>query len=219
MIQCRPSSRWVAWMPLRCRPTWAAPKGSSRFSPLSVSISGSSIFWSTVLPFFQKRTLLEVTLEEWQQTLAGQPHRPFPLHASSRSPDATKFTAGGAQSSTSVTKGSTGPGRHMLIMGLAKQPCGRSPRSVPPAWGRIFAVNAVIPGPVMKPAGARYERQKLGRNRPGVAPPAHWHRRRRGPRRRLPRARRVHHRHSDSCRRRQSSELNPLTAFVTLLFG
>lgn len=114
------------------------------FGRLNILVNSASIF--------QKRTLLEVTLDEWQQTLAVNLTGPFLCTQAAAALMRDNVPAGGAIVNI-CDRGVDGPWPDYAHHGISKAALWSLTQVSAASLGPDIRVNAVIPGPVMKPAG------------------------------------------------------------------
>ncbi|MAS37769.1 MAG: hypothetical protein CL610_27480 [Anaerolineaceae bacterium] len=101
---------------------------------------------------FQKRELLDVTYEEWQQTLAVNLTGPFLLTQASAELMRQNSPAGGCIVNI-CDRGVDGPWKEYAHHGVSKAALWALTEVSAVSLGPDIRVNAVVPGPVMKPAG------------------------------------------------------------------
>jgi NAD(P)-dependent dehydrogenase (short-subunit alcohol dehydrogenase family) len=101
---------------------------------------------------FQKRRLLEVTLEEWQQTLAINLTGPFLCTQAAAALMQQNNPPGGVIVNI-CDRGVDGPWPEYAHHGVSKAALWSLTQVSAVSLGPDIRVNAVVPGPVMKPAG------------------------------------------------------------------
>jgi NAD(P)-dependent dehydrogenase (short-subunit alcohol dehydrogenase family) len=114
------------------------------FGRLSILVNSASNF--------QKRSLLEVTLEEWEQTMAINLTGPFLCTQAAASLMRENTPAGGAIVNI-CDRGADGPWPEYAHHGISKAALWALTQVSALSLGPEIRVNAIIPGPVMKPAG------------------------------------------------------------------
>ncbi len=101
---------------------------------------------------FQKRSLLEVTLEDWQQTLDVNLTGPF-LCTQAAAALMRENTPLGGVIINICDKGVDGPWPEYAHHGISKAALWALTEVSALSLGPDIRVNAIVPGPVMKPAG------------------------------------------------------------------
>lgn len=114
------------------------------FGRLHVLVNSASIF--------QKRTLLEVSLEEWQQTLDVNLTGPF-LCTQAAAALMRENTIPGGVIINICDRGVDGPWPEYAHHGVSKAALWALTQVSALSLGPDIRVNAIVPGPVMKPAG------------------------------------------------------------------
>ena len=114
------------------------------FGRLDILVNSASIF--------QKRELLEVTLEEWNQTIAVNLTGPFLCTQAAAALMNQNDPAGGAIVNI-CDRGVDGPWLEYAHHGVSKAALWSLTQVSALSLGPHIRVNAVLPGPVMKPAG------------------------------------------------------------------
>ena len=130
------------------------------FGQLNILVNSASVF--------QKRTLLEVTLEEWEQTLAVNLTGPFLCTQAAATLMQGNSPPGGAIVNI-CDEGVDRPWPEYAHHGVSKAALWSLTQVSAVSLGPDIRVNAVIPGPVLKPAGRTMsdERwQEIGRQLP-----------------------------------------------------
>ena len=113
------------------------------FGRLHILVNSASIF--------QKRQLLEVTLEEWNQTLAVNLTGPFLCTQAAAALMNQNGSSGGVIVNI-CDRGVDGPWIDYAHHGISKAALWSLTQVSAASLGPAIRVNAVIPGPVMKPA-------------------------------------------------------------------
>jgi NAD(P)-dependent dehydrogenase (short-subunit alcohol dehydrogenase family) len=114
------------------------------FGRLHILVNSASVF--------QKRQLLEVTLEEWNQTMAVNLTGPFLCTQAAAALMNQNAPAGGAIINI-CDRGVDGPWLDYAHHGISKAALWSLTQVSAASLGPTIRVNAVLPGPVMKPAG------------------------------------------------------------------
>lgn len=114
------------------------------FGRLDILVNSASIF--------QQRALLDVTLEEWQQTMDVNVTGPFLCTQAAVALMRANEPTGGAIVNI-CDKGSISPWPAYAHHGISKASLWMLTQVSAASLGPDIRVNAVIPGPVMKPAG------------------------------------------------------------------
>jgi NAD(P)-dependent dehydrogenase (short-subunit alcohol dehydrogenase family) len=114
------------------------------FGRLHILVNSASVF--------QKRHLLEVTLEEWNQTMAVNLTGPFLCTQAAAALMNQNNPAGGAIVNI-CDRGVDGPWLEYAHHGISKAALWSLTQVSAASLGPGIRVNAVLPGPVMKPAG------------------------------------------------------------------
>lgn len=108
---------------------------------------------------FQKRNLLEVTLEEWEQTMAVNLTAPF-LCTQAAAAMMRENTPNGGVIINICDRGADKPWPEYAHHGISKAGLLALSEVSAISLGPDIRVNAVIPGPVMKPAGRNMSDQE-----------------------------------------------------------
>lgn len=114
------------------------------FGRLNILVNSASVF--------QKRGLLDVTYEEWQQTLAVNLTGPFLCTQAAAELLRRNSPPGGAIVNI-CDRGVDGPWLEYAHHGVSKSALWALTQVSAISLGPDIRVNAVVPGPVMKPAG------------------------------------------------------------------
>lgn len=115
-----------------------------KFGRLDILVNSASIF--------QKRNLLEVTLEEWEATMNINLRAPFLLTQAAARMMQTNTPPGGVIINI-CDKGTDGPWPEYPHHGVSKAALWALTQVSAVSLGPHIRVNAILPGPVMKPAG------------------------------------------------------------------
>ncbi len=114
------------------------------FGRLDILVNSASLF--------QKRRLLDVSLEEWEQTLAVNLTAPFLCTQAAAAVMRRSDPPGGVIINI-CDKGADGPWPEYAHHGVSKAALLALTQVSAASLGPDIRVNAVIPGPVMKPSG------------------------------------------------------------------
>lgn len=112
------------------------------FNQLNILVNSASIF--------QQRELLDVTLDEWEQTMAINLTAPF-LCTQAAAELMHKNTPPGGAIVNILDRGAIMPWKQYAHHGVSKAGLGMLTHTSAVALAPEIRVNAVIPGPVMKP--------------------------------------------------------------------
>lgn len=116
----------------------------ARFGRLNILVNSASIF--------QKRRLMEVTVEEWEQTMHVNVRAPF-LLTQAAVPLMRANTPSGGVIINICDRGADLPWPDYAHHGVSKAALLALSQVSAVSLGPEIRVNAIIPGPVMKPAG------------------------------------------------------------------
>ncbi len=115
-----------------------------RFDGLDIVVNSAAIF--------QKRAFLEVSLDDWERTMAVNLRAPFLITQAAARLMLAKSEPGGAIVNI-CDAGVDGPWREYPHHGLSKSALWMLTRTSALALGPAIRVNAVVSGPIMKTAG------------------------------------------------------------------
>lgn len=115
-----------------------------RFGRLDIVVNNASVF--------QKRSLLEVTAEEWDLTMAVNLRAPFLITQRAARLMAQNPVPGGVIVNISDA-GADGPWKEYAHHGISKSALWTLTQVSAKTLGPTIRVNAIVPGPVMKSAG------------------------------------------------------------------
>lgn len=131
-----------------------------KFGRLDILVNSASVF--------QKRNLMDVTLEDWQTTMNINLRAPFLLTQAAARMMQTNTPIGGSIINI-CDRGTDGPWPEYAHHGISKAGLWALTQVSAVSLGPHIRVNAIVPGPVMKPAGKSMsddEWSKLGDQNP-----------------------------------------------------
>ncbi len=117
---------------------------------------------------FQQRDFLDITLDDWQQTLAINLTAPF-LCTQAAVPIMRQNDPSGGVVINIVDKGVEQPWRRFPHHGISKAALWSLTQVCAATLGPDIRANAVLPGPVLKPTGSKMSDEdfaKMGKNSP-----------------------------------------------------
>ena len=116
-----------------------------RYGRLDIVVNSASVF--------QRRDLLDVSLEDWDSDYGGKFARALFDHAAGGASDGDETRFQAASSSISAIKAPMGPWKARPHHGISKAALWMLTQVSALSLGPAIRVNAIVPGPVMKPAG------------------------------------------------------------------
>ena len=115
-----------------------------RYGRLDIVVNNASVF--------QRRDLLELSLEDWDQTMAVNLRAPFLITQRAARLMAQNSISGGIIINI-CDQGADGPWKARPHHGISKSALWMLTQVSALSLGPAIRVNAIVPGPVMKPAG------------------------------------------------------------------